>query len=145
VAKNPRIARQPPNTGKQPRGGNLAPNVSTMLFKWRCDKLDWDGDWSWHQTDVQLVLGEIIPKLHEFENMTWGSIEGPTGSHFVSCGDLCKEAQERLNVIREETDELFSLRLTGAHRIWGIRDIAILRIIWWDPKHSVCPSVRKHT
>lgn len=116
-----------------------------MKFKWRAHALDWDGEWSWGKIDLRIAFGEIVPKLHQFEEMTWAEIEGRTGSHFIDCSDLCKEAQGRLEQIQEGADQLFSLRIDGKHRVWGVREIAMLRLLWWDPEHSVCPSEKKHT
>jgi hypothetical protein len=78
--------------------------------------------------------------------MTWAEIEGKTGSHFVGYSDLCKDAQDRLTALqKDEQAQLFSTRITGEKRLWGFRDIAILRVLWWDPNHSVCPSLKKGT
>jgi hypothetical protein len=44
---------------------------------------------------------------------------------------------------RDEQARLFSLRITGKMRLWGIRDIETLRVLWWDPQHSVCPPLKK--
>lgn len=87
-----------------------------------------------------------MPKLHNYESMTWAEVEGPSGSHSVDFDQLCAQAQARLAEIgRGELESLFSVRITGEQRVWGIKDVAILRIIWWDPEHSVCPSQKKHT
>jgi len=142
--KKPRAAWQPKGQ-KQPRGGSFVPNISTMNFKWRCDRLDWDGPWSWHKIGLQLALSDVIPRLHQFETMTWAEVEGPTGSHFIDCQTLCKDAQDRLQKIQENTDQLFSLRLGGKYRLWGVRDLATLRLVWWDPDHSVYPTEKKNT
>jgi hypothetical protein len=45
----------------------------------------------------------------------------------------------------EELESLFSLLITGEKCVWGVKDVAILHILWWDPKHSVCPSGKKQT
>jgi uncharacterized phage-associated protein len=29
--------------------------------------------------------------------------------------------------------------------VWCIRHLNVMRILWWDPDHLVCPSVMKHT
>jgi hypothetical protein len=80
------------------------------------------------------------------ESMTWGQVEGATGSHFVEVDAIVPDAQRRLEEIgKDEQGRLFSLRITGEMRLWGIRDIAILRLLWWDPEHQVCPSHKKHT
>ncbi|MDQ2731557.1 MAG: hypothetical protein M3Y56_07855, partial [Armatimonadota bacterium] len=67
-------------------------------------------------------------------------------SHPVELGKLCKAAQDRLVEIRQDdAATLFSLRIGGQGRIWGVRDGPTLRILWWDPQHEVCPSLKKHT
>jgi hypothetical protein len=61
-------------------------------------------------------------------------------------GELCKTARDRLEDLRlEDIDELVSLRLGGAERVWGIRDGNVMLLLWWDPEHAVCPSLKKHT
>ena len=103
-----------------------------------------DGPWGWSEVGAKTLLLEIIPKLHFFETMTWADVEATTGSHFISVSDCNKDAGDRLKDIgQEDIDDLFSLRLSGKQRIWGIRDVVILRILWWDPKHLVCPSAKK--
>ena len=88
---------------------------------------------------------DVRTKLAHYESMTWSSIEGPN-NHFVSVGDLAKAARDRLTAIRQDdVDELFSLRLSGKERIYGVRVEAVLRLLWWDPYHEVYPVEKKHT
>jgi len=77
--------------------------------------------------------------------MTWAQVDGPTGSHFIGYDDLCKDAQDRLQTLKRDVEQMFSLRLTGPKRIYGIRQGAILEILWWDPEHQICPSAKRHT
>lgn len=142
--KKPSRSSDPP-LGKVPRGGHKADDIPRQYFKWRLDRVDLDGPWAFNQIDINHLLTEVIPKLHEFETMTWAEIDGPTGSHFIRCSELTKLAQDRQNQVASDVDELFSLRLTGPQRIWGVRDVATLRILWWDPQHEVCPSKKKNT
>jgi hypothetical protein len=135
----------PKARGKKPAGLERAQNAAASQFQWRVNRLDWDGQWGWEQCSHHSLLKEIIPKLHDYETMTWADVDGKSGSHSVAVKDLIPEAQKRLTEIDTAEDELFSLRLAGECRIWGIRDIAIFRIVWWDPKHEVCPSTKKHT
>jgi len=80
------------------------------------------------------------------ETMEWAEIESGTGSHTIAVGSLSAEARKRLIEIRQDDiDDVFSLRITGAERVFGIRDQWILRILWWDPEHRVCPSFKKGT
>jgi hypothetical protein len=131
-AKTPRLADQP--------------NVQGMPFCWRVDDIDWKGPWGWIHATCEQLLGSIVPRLHHLESMTWGEVEGATGSHFVEVTAIIDEAQRRLTEIgKDEQGRLFSVRITGAMRLWGTRDVTILRVLWWDPRHEVCPSPKKGT
>jgi hypothetical protein len=80
--------------------------------------------------------------------MTWAEINHPnTGCHPIPIKELCSEAQKRLSQIEliATEEELFSLRLSGRERLWGIRERHIFKILWWDPKHEVYPVKKKHT
>jgi hypothetical protein len=143
--KKPRAAAQIPDRAKVPRIAEQ-PNGQSMKFCWRVSDIDWEGQWGWSRATCQELLFDVIPKLHELASMRWGQIDGPTGSHFVEVSVLSPDAQRRLTEIdKDEQARLFSLRITGTIRIWGIRDIAILRVLWWDPNHEVCPSFKRHT
>lgn len=143
--KRPR-AEFAPTVEKEIRGTRAADAVPAMQFKWSTDRLDWGGPFSWNALTTERLLREIIPKLQDYESMTWGELEGTTGSHFVDVTDLVKTARKRLKEIgMHDTDQLFSLRLAGKIRIWGVRDIAVLQMLWWDPDHEVCPSEKKRT
>ncbi len=77
--------------------------------------------------------------------MRWHDIER-SGSHFIDVSALTKTARDRLAELgQDDEDELFSIRLTGRERVFGIRDRWIFKILWWDPDHQVCPSYKKHT
>lgn len=144
--KQPGAVVLPADRGKTPRGGAIADRVGGMRFSWRVDLVDFDGNWGWEKATARVVLSEVVPKLHNFETMNWADVEGPSGSHFVSVDSLCDGAQERLKEINQvDLDKLFSLRITGERRLWGVRDGHVLRVLWWDPKHEVCPSHKKHT
>ena len=112
-----------------------------MLFRWSVDRVDWEGAWGWGDVRITELFSEIIPKLLDFETMKWWEVERG-GSHFVDLTNCCAEAQARALEIDLREDILFSLRLTGIKRVWGVREIAILRLLWWDPEHTVCPSRR---
>ena len=58
-------------------------------------------------------------------------------SHFVQAGKLTRKAKARLAEIgQDDVSELFSLRLTGTTRIYGIRDRRALKLLWYDPHHG---------
>jgi hypothetical protein len=108
---------------------------------WQFNLLDWDGPWSWETIDTEK---DILKKLGHFETRTWGEIEGnkEEGSHLVKVDDCPNpRVKERLKQLElDDIDELFSLRLSGTERIFGILDGFILKILWYDYEHKVWPT-----
>ena len=112
---------------------------------WRVDLLQREGPYGWQAVTGSLLWTQIIPKLRNFETMTWSEVLGRQ-NHPVRVASLCPEAQKRLKALKlDDVEELVSLRLSGKERVWGLRERAELRLLWWDPDHQVCPSTKKHT
>lgn len=96
---------------------------------------------------INIFFSEIYPKLRHFEENTWLKIEkeqygrkGKTKHHSVNISDINPKAQKRLKELKmDDIDELFSLRLTGRIRIWGIRKFSYLKILWFDLEHEIYP------
>jgi hypothetical protein len=146
MAKHPRKGVSIPEFGKVPRGAQVAESIRSKPFCWRLNEIDWEGPWGWSNASVENLVRSVVPKLHDYESMSWADVEGPSGSHSILYDGLCPEAQERLKVIGHgELESLFSVRISSERRVWGIKDLAILRVLWWDPEHSVCPSKKKNT
>lgn len=97
--------------------------------------------YGWHKLNGPTLLA-IREKLAHFETMTWNEIlvVGKKRNHSIPVSDITSEAQDRLEVIGLGLDEVVSLRLSGAERIFGYLDNGILVLLWWDPDHQVCPS-----
>ena len=101
----------------------------------------------WHEVD-QGTIERIRERLKCFESMTWAEIlnEGGKRNHFIKVGDLCKPARQRLTALKQDdVDQILSLALAAKGRIWGILENSVVRLLWWDPNHLVCPSHKKHT
>jgi hypothetical protein len=121
-------------------------NVSKMTPVWKIGRIDVDGVWGHAHIDRDTLWNQIFPKLKNYELMTWGDItQDPNYNHSVKVWQIVKEARKRLEELGIEEEQLFRFRLTGTQRVWGIRDRDIFYILWWDPKHEVCPSTKKHT
>ncbi len=112
---------------------------------WKLEILDPDGPWGWRSAAVDRDWWvEIFPKLKHFETMTWAEILRASGGrrignnhHPVAVENLSRAAQNRLKEIGlSEVWELFSLRLDGTKRIYGIRDGQVLKVLWYDPHHG---------
>lgn len=115
---------------------------------WQFHRRDHDhGTWGWNQLDDGQFLRLVNEHLSSFETMTWAELAKAAGGrragnnhHFIAVADCCKDAQKRLTELKlDDFDELFSLRLTGKWRLFGIRDGRVLRLIWCDQDHTVCP------
>lgn len=114
---------------------------------WQFHRCDMDhGTWGWSTLDSSEFL-KVLQFLRGIETMTWAEIMRAAGGrshgnnhHSIPVDGLCKEARQRLIELQlDEFDEVFSLRVDARKRIFGIRDGRVLRIIWHDPNHSVCP------
>ena len=101
----------------------------------------------WHRVDAD-TLKKIRERLANLESMTWREIlvDGAKQNHFVTLNKLSNEARDRLEQIGQgDVDELVSLRITGKERVWGIMEVDVLKVLWWDPQHTIYPSPKKHT
>jgi len=98
----------------------------------------------WHKIPED-KLHEIRTKLGGFEGQTWKDliVNSQGYHHFQVVAKLCDTAQQRLLALRlEDTDALFSLRLSGQERVWGLLDNGVYLLLWWDPLHQVYPCAR---
>lgn len=135
-----------PTVSKTPKV-EAAPNAYDQHPAWRISSMEMIGPFGW-QTIPNNKVVEIINKLSALERLTWKEIlaDRNQGHHRVSVDRIIKEAQDRLRKIRQDdVYELVSLRLSGKERVWGIFEAGVLRILWWDPEHQICPSIKKHT
>jgi len=92
-------------------------------------------------------LEAVLNGLKSYEEFTWHQIKtmthdrGKTKNHSVKLEGLTKEAQNRLTQIKsDDIAEVFSLRFNNLFRVIGIRDGAVLYILWIDPDHKVCKT-----
>lgn len=112
---------------------------------WQVGYLDKDGPWGWREMEPNLFFEQVLPTIKSFESMFWKDILG-RNNHAIPVDEIVKEAQQRLVKIHlDDIATLISLRLSGKKRIWGVKIQNILRILWWDPNHEVCPSPKRHT
>ena len=110
---------------------------------WTFNRLDYD----WLPADVDWQ-NDIVRKLGNYETQTWGEImianggrKHGTNSHFDNISELTAEFKERWKQLHlEEYDQVFSLRLTGERRIFGILEGAVLSIVWYDAEHKAYPT-----
>jgi hypothetical protein len=140
-AKQPR-AIAIPTTDKTPRATTFPDEASRPEF--RADRMDIGGPWDWNMLAAK-HLQDFLKKLLEVQKLSW-QILREKHSHLVDINKIIPEAQKRLQKIgQDDLDQLYSLSLSGRLRVWGIKDGNIFWLLWWDPQHSICPSLKKHT
>ena len=154
MAKNKKIVRKKPKINKGIKSQLLSKevrqkeNIESSLSHnpvWQLSLIDSDGGWGWKKIGKDRWLNLVLPKLRDFEKMTWAEIEG-SQSHFINTNSISKDAQKRLADLNlDDLDQVFSLRLQGKPRLIGKRIGYIFQIIWFDFDHEVCPSKKKYT
>ena len=140
------------NSSKTPK---LVENPQSYLRKspvWSFKIVD-NGYTKWGLKHVEDINETIVEKLKSYEGMTWDEILKATGgkktgngnnSHYESISSLITEAQKRWSDLKlDEYDQVFSLRLTGAQRLYGLLQDGIFEIIWFDPIHEIYNSKRR--
>ena len=98
-------------------------------------------------------LLEITHRFADLEGMKWSEIltstagkRNGTRNHAIGVDEIIKDARDRLVELRlDEFDEVYSLRLSGPERIWGLLIGGVFFVLWYDPKHEIFPSEKKHT
>ena len=145
--KNPK-RKINPSTSKTPKiEDNNHPGTTDHFFPvWRFGLIDFHGSYGWECVNDIETFKYIHDKLTNFELMKWSQIKQNKNNHYVRIERFSKAAKKRLKELEyDDIDQLFSLRLNEENRIWGKLTNEIYYIIWWDAKHGVCPSKKKHT
>lgn len=132
------------SNSKQPKVLEDPQSFFKMHPVWSFKSLD-NGYSKWGFNYSDDLFNDIICKLKDFEGLTWGQIVSASGgrshgtnSHYENVSDLIPEAQKRWKELHlEEYDRVFSLRLTSLHRLYGILQDGVYRIVWFDQNHEI--------
>lgn len=134
------VEKKPFTTAPDPEGMDRKPS-------WRTARLVTEGDFGWHKIDASM-LRYVLGKLAHFESMTWGEISAAKKQHhYITWDALSPEGRAVLETAcrDEERETLFSFRLSGTERVYGLRLEGVLSLLVWDPEHKVCLSELKNT
>lgn len=120
------------------------PTNNQHQISWQIGSFDRAGPWGDCSLKEISLLQLIEEKISPLESMSWNEILLPAGgrsqgtnNHMVKVSGLSKRAIDRLRAIQlDDLDELFSLRLQGKQRIYGIRRGSHLKILWLDLAHG---------
>jgi hypothetical protein len=104
--------------------------------------LDFDGSWGWGEFTTAHVKA-LHEKCKGWETMRASELFGLGGNKLIPFGKLDPAARARLREIElDDLAGLWELRLSGKRRVWGTRVEHVFYLIWWDPEHTVCPSLK---
>lgn len=146
--KKPHIKAQP-NISKTPKISSDPTSYLDRFPSWKISAMDIKvkEPCGWYKLDKK-GLHDLFEKLKSFESMRWSEIliKGKKHNHSIERNKLSKEAQKHLQELGfEDVENVVSLRLSGMERIFGILELGIMKLLWWDPKHEICQSIKKHT
>lgn len=124
-----------------------APEESVMDRKaaWRLNRIQMSDQYGWHELSLEKVR-YIQSKLSEFERKTWTEIfvKEKHRNHPISVADLkCPEARKWMKDNMPDYDQLWTLRLSGAERIWGVFGEGVYLAVFWDPNHLIWETPKK--
>lgn len=131
------------------RSGDMETDNQRKI-SWQMGAFDWDGPWGRASFDGRDISDLIVSHIRSFESMSWGELPEKQ-HHSIDVEKLNKCAQRRLaDIQQDDIDQVFSLRVQGQHRIYGIKDGSFLKVLWYDLNHGdnddcVCRSRKKHT
>ncbi|MBQ6698126.1 MAG: hypothetical protein IJN09_03710 [Oscillospiraceae bacterium] len=98
------------------------------------------------------IWTEILPYLKSMETRTWADIfvVSQKQNHSIEEDELTARARKRLFELRVESGSVYSLRISGTHRLYGYIIDSTFYILWYDVEHGdndtcVCRSRMKHT
>lgn len=132
-----------PSQKKMPKAHSISTENKKLV--WKMSRIDENSEWGWDKINCPYFLKQIWKTLRHFESMTWAEILG-SKHHSVDVSLIDKQAQKRLQELKYDDNEiLVSFRIGGKQRIWGIRSGVDSYLLWWDPKHRIYPSPKKHT
>jgi len=145
----PRFAVDP--NDKKIRVGANPGSIFNTVMTWTDASADCDGAWESgtpRQWQVECWEQTILPKLTEWQKLTWAEIDGfTTGGkdrhkmhHSMEVDILADEAIYRLIEIEKHGDTIFRFRLGSKRRLWGFRILSEFELVWYDPNHEIYPT-----
>lgn len=126
---------------------------------WRISDFDYGGSWGDEALEACDFQELVRGWAHNFETQKWGDLLGAAGGrcqgnnhHPINAADLSKSAQGLLQELHKDdlVESIFSFRISGTTRLYGIRDGRIFNALWYDPWHgdakkAVCPAKKRRT
>ena len=133
-----------PSNEKRPKADSIE-NWKDMQPAWRVSLLEMHTPFGWTNVDEGSIL-KIRERLGSLESSKWKDFFPNYRNHFIKLTSLCKDARDHLERMQQDDiDSVVSLGVTQTGRIFGILEHNILKILWWDPDHQICPMDKPNT
>lgn len=129
---------------------SLLPGAETSDKRicWRFRHVDHDGPWGLENVDGQ-TLRWLCERLAQFESMTVNEIFNngdEPGKDYDVHRIPNRTALDRLEEMGlGDMTKIWRLRLQGKLRLYGFLLDNVFHVVWWDPKHEIWESKKKHT
>ncbi|MCD7708972.1 MAG: hypothetical protein LUI02_03760 [Clostridiales bacterium] len=154
MAKNNRTTKKPKTSAGKQTTINRPENLDSQKVVWAFDNIDTDGPFAFDVRREDFEHALVLEKMIEYATMTWGDVKkqthdgGKSKNHYLK--DMSHEAEKRLEkkgLAALLSDCIFSFALDNLMRVVGYVDIDknLFHVLWYDPRHEVCPSTKKHT
>jgi hypothetical protein len=117
--------------------------TSNERICWRFKYADHDGPWCFHEVGSG-ELCRVLNQLTSFESMTVAeAFSGRPGKDY-NVEDIPNQlARGRLAALGiADITKISRFRLSGAERLYGVRQQNVFYVVWWDPHHQIWPSSR---
>lgn len=124
---------------------------STKKMIWIFDSVDRDGEFRFMPDREDMNAKDVLDKIIEYSCRTWQEVlqethdkSGKSKNHSLVYDKISAEGKERIAKLQldEDTDTIFSLRISNLERIIGIRHDEKFIVKWFDPQHRFYPSLR---
>jgi hypothetical protein len=141
-SKQPAIKEQP-SRAKTP-AAVAVPDYNDTKACWRIGKLRMADPYGWHVVNPAEVA-RIRIKLATLEANTWQEIfiRDARFNHRIPANELkCPTARKWMKDNMPDQPYLWTLRLSGAERVWGIFSDGAYQIVFWDPDHLIWEVTR---
>ena len=151
--KAKKTKRKESNAGTKRTVSNESYSSDNEKMVWRFDMIDRSGKFAFDLNRDEFLHKDFIQKMMEYSEMKWSDIKsqthdkGKSKHHSLEITSLSSDAFKRFKErqMDQYSDQIFSLALNNKLRIIGIREDENFHVVWYDPKHEVCPSKKKHT
>jgi hypothetical protein len=114
---------------------------------WRVSRMQLVGPYGWHELDAS-GIEKVKTRLASLERSTWNDIfvRDARNNHEIPVNTLkCATAKKWMAENMPDQPSLWTIRVTGKERIWGILSESAYQIVFWDPEHLIWEVAKKNT